>query len=112
MWHPARDQLQRWREAIDDAGVAAGLQTLLARLEEAGFPLQSEEALKTAPRGYSRDHPRVDLLRRTSLTMGRQYEAGTWMYEAGCLGVVCEGFRTLRDWNAWLGEHVGASQEG
>jgi uncharacterized protein (TIGR02453 family) len=110
-WKPGRDQLECWRQAVDDPAIAAGLEKLLDRLRRAEFPLQSEHALKTVPRGYDRDHPRGDLLRRLSLTVGRKYELGDWLHEPGSLDVIREGWRHLREWGSWLREHVGPSRE-
>jgi len=110
-WRPSRDQLQRWREAVDDAHTADKLERLLDRLGKAGYPLQTEEALKTVPRGFPRDHPRADLLRRTSLTVGRHHEPGQWMHEPALLDRVREGWRQVRRWGEWLTEHVGPARE-
>jgi uncharacterized protein (TIGR02453 family) len=110
-WKPARDQLERWRRAVDDPPKAGDLESLLRRLDKAGFPLQSEMALKTVPRGYDRDHPRGDLLRRTSLTVGRRYEAGPELQTPGILTTIREGWRHLREWGNWLRDNVGPSGE-
>lgn len=106
---PARDQLERFRTLQDEAATAADLDTLLADLAAAGYPLDEGEPLRTAPRGWPRDHPRIDLLRRTSLTVSRTHEPGPWLFEPACLDVVLDGWRTARRWCAWLDEHVGAS---
>ena len=41
-------------------------------LEKRGFEVRGEQ-LKTSPRGYSADHPRIELLRYTSMALGRSY---------------------------------------
>jgi hypothetical protein len=61
----APDQLARFRAAVaDEAGAA--LAGAVARMQEAGLTLWGD-ALKTAPRGVPRDHPRIDLLRLKDL---------------------------------------------
>ena len=60
-WRMASDQLARYREAAAGPDGAA-LDTAVAAMREAGLRLWGE-ALKTAPRGVARDHPRVELLR-------------------------------------------------
>ena len=64
MYQPSREELGRFRNAIaeDDE-----LEQILerARLDVEGA------SLKTAPRGYPRDHPRIELLRRKQLIVGK-----------------------------------------
>jgi uncharacterized protein (TIGR02453 family) len=110
-WRPARDQLQRWRQVVDDPATAGDLQKLLGRLRKAGFPLESEGGLKTVPRGYDKNHPRADLLRRTDLIIGRRYDPEAWMHESGALRMIRRAWRQVRTWGDWLREHVGPSQE-
>ena len=61
----APDQLERYREAVAAERTGRALQNILDDLSEHGFEVGHgvSEPLKTAPRGYPKDHPRVDLLR-------------------------------------------------
>ena len=52
----ARDQLERFRAGVADDARGAALVALVAAAEEAGLEIEGE-ALRTAPRGYPRDHP-------------------------------------------------------
>ena len=61
----AKDQLQRFREAVDDDTTGTEIAALVAELGRRGFDVGAHDELKTAPRGYAKDHPRVDLLRRS-----------------------------------------------
>jgi hypothetical protein len=38
------------------------------------------EELKTAPRGYPKDHPLIELLRRKGLIAIRQWPAAKWLH--------------------------------
>ena len=60
------------REAMADDAHGAQLEGILADLEKAGWAVGGE-TLKTAPRGWDVDHPRIALLRHKSLTVGRDY---------------------------------------
>ena len=63
LYAPTRDQLSRAREAIAGRGKAAGaLREALGAATRAGLEVTGP-GLATAPRGYERDHPQVDLLR-------------------------------------------------
>jgi uncharacterized protein (TIGR02453 family) len=88
----APDQLTRFRQAIVDDGAGAALEEAITATHAAGVETYGE-ALKTAPRGYPRDHPRAALLRHKSLVAGRRLD------EDACVPL-----------NAWLDEHVGASE--
>jgi uncharacterized protein (TIGR02453 family) len=107
---PERDQLDRFRRVQDDDAAAADLDAALARLATAGYPLDDGAPLASAPRGWRRDHPRIDLLRRTSLVVGRMHEPEEWVFDERCLAVVVEGWRTVREWTAWLDANVGPSR--
>ena len=71
-----RDQLERYREAVATNGVGprrrGGGCARHAGLRDRG------EALKTAPRGYPRDHPQIALLRRKQLIAGGRAGARRW----------------------------------
>lgn len=63
LYEPSRAQLQAGRTTIDEhPQAAAALQRELDELTDAGYELAGPP-LKTAPRGYDADHPRIDLLR-------------------------------------------------
>ncbi len=110
-YQPSRDQLDRYRALQDDDTVAAGLDRLVTRLTERGYPLGEGSPLRTAPRGWSRDHPRIDHLRRRSLTVGAVHEPGPWLHTQECLDRVRSGWRACREWNDWLARHVGPPQD-
>ena len=65
----ARDQLERYRDAVDDDARGPELGKLLAKVQKAGLEVWGE-SLATAPRGYPKDHKRIELLRRKSLALG------------------------------------------
>jgi uncharacterized protein (TIGR02453 family) len=63
LYDPSRDQLARARSAIDGRPVVAKhLGDILGRLTQGGFEVAGP-SLKTAPRGFDRDHPAIELLR-------------------------------------------------
>lgn len=73
---------------------------LVERLQREGWELRGEQ-LKTAPRGFEADHPRIDLLRHKSLSLTRPIEeelVGT----AGLADRVRADWRELRPFVEWL----------
>lgn len=57
-----KEQLKGFRGGILDDLAGARLESIVAELREAGLSVDGN-ALKTAPRGYPKDHPRIELLR-------------------------------------------------
>jgi hypothetical protein len=67
----------------------------------------AHDTLKTAPRGYPKDHPRADLLRFKGLITWRQWPAGPWLGTARAKTRVADFFRASAPLKDWLAAHVG-----
>lgn len=106
--HPAPDQLERFRAAIDDQRKARAFERAARAAQEGGLAL-TEPALKRAPRGYPADHPRLDRLRLKELTVYRRYPLQRWLHTAECDRRIERGLEAARPLVRWLGEHVGPS---
>ena len=81
-YHMATDQLARFREAVDDDATGRRSRTCAGRWPRTGYELGAIDALKTAPRGYAKDHPRIELLRRKGLTASRHWPVQRWLHTA------------------------------
>jgi uncharacterized protein (TIGR02453 family) len=73
-WMMADDQLARFRAAVDDDKAGPELEDAVAEMRAAKLDTAGD-SLKTAPRGYPRDHPRIELLRRKGLAGLREFPA-------------------------------------
>jgi uncharacterized protein (TIGR02453 family) len=104
----ARDQLDRFRERVADDRRGPELAQLVAQAEKKGLDVWGE-TLATAPRGYSIDHPRIELLRRKSLSLGARREFGTGISRADGLRFVTRTWRAAAPVTGWLDEHVRTS---
>jgi hypothetical protein len=104
----ARDQLERYREGVADDRAGPELTKLVAKAAKGGLDLYGE-GLATAPRGYPKDHPRIDLLRRKSLTLSATLKAGRGISRADGLQFVTKTWRGTAPVTGWLDQHVGAS---
>jgi uncharacterized protein (TIGR02453 family) len=104
----ARDQLERYRDGVAADKPGAELPKLVAAALKAGLELWGE-SLATAPRGYPKDHDRIELLRRKSLTLGASLEFGRGISRADGLRFVTKTWRAAAPVTAWLEKHVGAS---
>jgi uncharacterized protein (TIGR02453 family) len=109
-WHMSRDQLIRYRAAVDGPA-GAELEAIGQALAPEGIPLEGE-TLKKAPKGWPSDHSRIKLLRHTSLIVGRHHPSAKWMATAGAKDRVVETWRLGAPLVAWLSVHVGAAEDG
>jgi len=106
VYHPDRAQLQRIRDAIDGKP-GAELDKVYDGLRADGFELASG-ALKTAPRGYPRDHPRIELLRLVNHAALRHFTPGPDLHDAERARTAVFGtWERLAPLNAWLNRYVG-----
>jgi uncharacterized protein (TIGR02453 family) len=105
----ARDQLARYRDAV--AGDRAGkqLEKILADLRRRKATTGGHGELKTAPRGYTADHPRIDLLRLDGITGGWVHAPGPWLHTRQAATKVRNGWRALVPLCDWLDANVGPS---
>jgi uncharacterized protein (TIGR02453 family) len=109
-WMMAKDQLARYRQGIDDEGRGPELERVVVSLRDQGFAIEGQ-GLKTAPRGYPRDHPRVELLRCKSLAALRSFEPAAWFHTGAAATRITDVWRAAGPMNAWLARHVGPSTE-
>ncbi|MBF6178371.1 DUF2461 domain-containing protein [Nocardia otitidiscaviarum] len=89
------------RTAIDDAVRGAELERLLDQLNAAGYTIGGDK-LKTKPKGFTADHPRIDLLRHQSLVATRDFGAPAWLTTAKAAGQVRTAWEDLRPLVEWL----------
>jgi uncharacterized protein (TIGR02453 family) len=110
-WMPGRDQLERFRTVVDDNRNYGDLEATVEELESKGFELYQQDALKTAPKGFATDHPRIHFLRLKHLVVGQTIAPQPWLYEPAAAQHIAELWRDIRDWNDWLVSMVGPTTE-
>jgi uncharacterized protein (TIGR02453 family) len=104
----ARDQLDRYREAVVDDKPGQELSKLVVKAQRSALELWGE-SLATTPRGYPKDHERIELLRRKSLALGATLKAGRGISRTDGLQFVTTTWRAAAPVTGWLDQHVGAS---
>jgi uncharacterized protein (TIGR02453 family) len=105
----AADQLERFRRAIADDRTGAAAQEAVDAVEAGGIEVFGEQ-LKTAPRGFDRDHARARLLRHKALFGGKRLEPGNdGIARTKALRHVRGTWEACTPITAWLVEHVGPS---
>jgi uncharacterized protein (TIGR02453 family) len=108
-YHMASDQLATFRQAVDDETAGAACAEIADRLAKAGYDITAIDELKTAPRGFPRDHPRIDLLRRKGLVAMRSWPVAKWLGTKAAKDRVATAWRGAGELNAWLDRNVGPS---
>jgi uncharacterized protein (TIGR02453 family) len=109
MWEMAPDQLERYRAAVDDDRSGKKLERVVRDAREAKLDVMAHGELKSAPRGYPKDHPRIELLRYKGIVTWRSWPPAAWLGTAKAKDRVAEFLRASKPLNAWLGKHVGPS---
>lgn len=109
MWMMETDQLERYRRAVDAQASGSELEGLVTSLRKKDIEVGGHDSLKTAPRGYAKDHPRVELLKYKGLITWKQWPLARWLSTAAAKGRVGDFFETSRPITNWLAENVGES---
>jgi len=109
MWQMAPDQLDRYRLAVADERTGRELTDLIAVIEQARIEVHGHGSLKTAPKGYPKDHPRLDLLRHKGLTTWKQWPPAAWLGTAAAKSRIVDFLRASRPLRQWLDANVGPS---
>lgn len=107
MYMPMPDQLERLRAAIADERSGAAIEELVHAVRAKGIEVSAHEQLKTAPKGYPKDHPRIELLRMKGMITWKQWPIASWVGTAKAKGRIVEVLHAAKPINEWLDKHVG-----
>lgn len=99
-------RLARIREAIADDRRGRDLERLLAALTADGWEVGGDR-LKTSPRGYDADHPRIALLRHRSMTLGKTYGFEPFIHSPELLDRVRADWRAASSFVEWVCDNAG-----
>ena len=105
-WHLEREELAKVRRAIDHDLHGKQLEQIKTALEDDGLQYAAAE-LKTAPKGYPKDHPRIELLRRKRHAAIASPGTPAWLHQAEAKDHIAETFRRVEPLIAWLEKHTG-----
>jgi len=93
------------REAMAAELTGVPLEKMLARYAKRGWEVGGDK-LKTSPRGYPADHPRIELLRHKQIFVGRSYGFEADALGPGLLDRVRTDWRELRPLVEWIATHA------
>lgn len=95
------ERLAAFRDAIADDRTGPALERIVRKVEKAGFEIGGDR-LKTSPRGYDADHPRIELLRHKQLFAGHTIGFEPVIHTAALLDEVRSDWQALRPLVDWL----------
>ncbi len=98
------ERLAAFREAIDDELRGAALERILDRMRADGWEVGGDR-LKTSPRGYDATHPRIELLRHRSMTLGKSYGFDRVIHTPELLDRVRSDWREARPFVEWVSDN-------
>jgi uncharacterized protein (TIGR02453 family) len=107
-WRMAKDQLQRYRDAVQGPDGEA-FEAAMTEMEASGVRLWGE-SLRSAPRGVPRDHPRIRLLRQKDVLAGADLGAAETLDGRAPAAFARSVWDRSRPVMAWMDAHVGASR--
>jgi uncharacterized protein (TIGR02453 family) len=106
LYMPDAGQLQRFRQGVADARRGPELESIIASLRADGYEVDGHEALKTAPRGYAKDHPRIELLKQKGIVMHRHWAPGPWLATKKAKDRVVAALEAARPLNDWIARYT------
>jgi uncharacterized protein (TIGR02453 family) len=109
MYMMAPDQLDRYRRAVARDESGGQLERVIAETERAEVVVHGHDVLKTAPRGYQADHPRIRLLRYKGVTTWQEWPVEPWLGTPAAKLRVAAFLTASQPLCAWLEANVGAS---
>jgi uncharacterized protein (TIGR02453 family) len=105
-WQLDPPQLARYRAAVAAMSTGDELEAIIAVIEKAGHEVNGHGTLKSAPRGYPLDHPRIGLLRHKGLTSWQHWQPAPWLHTASAAQRLQSFFRTSAALVSWLDRNV------
>jgi len=107
MYVMAPGQLGKYRQAVAGDRPGRELERVIAAIEGQAIGVSAHGELKTAPRGYPADHPRIGLLRYKSIVAWKEWPVEPWLETAAAKDQVVSFLRATRPLSDWLDTHVG-----
>lgn len=103
------EQLRRYRAAIDNEKSGSQFEELVDSLAERSLSVShgAEDPLKTAPRGYTANHPRIRHLRWKGAAVIQEWPKDDWMHSPRTLDAIRRVWHGADPLKSWLETHLG-----
>ncbi|MGW4893866.1 DUF2461 domain-containing protein [Kitasatospora sp. NPDC004240] len=109
MYRLASDQLERYRAAVAEDVSGAELERVIAAVRADGPQVVGRDSLRSAPRGWPKDHPRIELLRHKGLVAWQEWPPAQWLGTRTAYRRITDFLRASQPLRDWLDDHVGPS---
>ena len=110
MYKPEPPALARLRGAIDNDASGKSLQRIVASLGRKGYEVETHAKVATTPRGYSADHPRIELLRMKDIFVGKSFDAEPWVSSRRAMTRITRVIKDVKPLADWLRVYVGSRE--
>jgi uncharacterized protein (TIGR02453 family) len=107
MYMPDSAGLERFRGAIAADSSGPQLARIVTTLRRKGYNVDTHETLKSAPKGYSSAHPRIDLLRMKDMFAGKAFKPSAWLSTRKALERITHVMTDVKPLTDWLDRHLG-----
>ncbi|MCL2396104.1 MAG: DUF2461 domain-containing protein [Acidimicrobiaceae bacterium] len=106
LYMPDPAQLQRYRAAVDDEKSGSELSSIVTTLRRDGYEVGAHEVLKSAPKGWAKDHRRIELLQQKGIVMSKAWPVGPWLGTRKAKDRVVAALEAGVPLNAWVERFV------
>jgi uncharacterized protein (TIGR02453 family) len=106
------EQLASYRRAAASDVTGPELERIISGIERQQIEVVGRDPLKSAPRGYPADHPRIGLLRYKGLIAWKEWPAEPWLATSAARDRVAGFLNASLPLNAWLQANVGGAEGG
>jgi uncharacterized protein (TIGR02453 family) len=107
LYMPDPTQLARFRAAVADDESGPELESIVSTLRAHSYDVGAHDMLKTTPKGFPKDHPRIELLRHKGVVMSKSWPVGAWLGTRKARDRVVTCLEAARPLNSWIASHVG-----
>src|SRR4051812_37196426 len=109
MYQMAPDQLERFRAAVDAGKTGDEIEGIVSTARKKGIEVTAHDTVRSAPKGYPKDHPRIDLLRMKGLITWKQWPPAGWLGTRKAKDRIVGFLEDSKPLMAWLRTNVGGS---
>jgi uncharacterized protein (TIGR02453 family) len=107
MYMPDSARLERFRAAIAADGSGRQLARIVTSLRGKGYDVDTHDTLKSAPKGYRADHPRIDLLRMKDIHAGKSFKPSAWFSTRKAFERIKRVIVDIKPLTEWIQRHAG-----
>ena len=110
IYMPDGSTLRRLREAIAADAPGRRLAALVVALRRKGYTVDTHESVAGVPRGFSADHPRLDLLRMKDIHAGKMFGPASGVSTAKAVQLVRLAGQDIAPLREWIHRYVGSGR--